>query len=103
MAFAKSQIRLTVIGGLLLFAACAGKPNYSTYEDCNLTNVKANQSREAVLTIRQACRAKFPKPQPSRAEIETAQRAAIKAAAAGDAAQQAADTAALAADAAAAR
>lgn len=93
MALARILIQSMTVCGLLFSAACANKPSYSTFEDCILTNVKANQSREAVLAIREACRAKFPSRQPTQSEIESAQRAADAAAQAADAAAQAADAA----------
>jgi hypothetical protein len=107
MALGKTSFRVTAISGLLLLTACAAKPSYSTYEDCILSNIKANQSGEAVVAIRQACRGKFPEPRPTQTEIELARRAANAAAQSADAdkdaAQQAADAAMQAADAAAGR
>ena len=103
----RRAMMVTSLSALLAVTGCTESKNYTTFEDCVLSEVTANQNEAAVVVLRDACRMKFTDPSPSEEKLIAAHSASDAAAitgdaAAADAAQAAADTAAAAADAAAA-
>jgi len=96
MLLKEKQLALLIAVVLVLaLSSCSRQANYSTYEDCVLTEIGPSQSQAAVVAIQDACRSKFP---PSEAQLAAQRRAFDQAA---NDAQAAADAATAAADAAA--
>jgi hypothetical protein len=70
---------LAALMASMLATSCSTQHRYASYEDCLLENLKGSETEAGVLTVREACRAKFP---PSMKEQASEQAAAEEAAAA---------------------